>query len=679
MSLPEPVLRAVEAGLAVVPADNAKRPKVPWKRWTEERQTKEEAQKLGHGSLWSVITGEMYGFVVLDFDGPEGLETMISLGLSEHVRTAGGAHVYVTHPGHPVRSSAKKFPQYPGLDIKGERSLAFFTGRSKKGAYSPVLWPPEPVSLDPDLAAVLFPHPSQDPETPAAEPGTYAGPGHGTPEARRYLTRVCNEIIDSPPGASNSALNKAAYAIGGLVASGQLREDSALEALVLAAETRGAQDVYVVLRAALDSGLSKPWKFEPLTDEWVPAVAYRTFGGASVPDSVSFPIDALPDPLSEFVRQGSSAVSCPPDYLGAGVLPILGVGIGGLVDVAVTESWSESALLYVALIGQPGARKSPAMSLLMKPIWEAEGRLEEAVRAEAGDAWQEVEPPSIVIDDATIEALFGVLERNPRGLLLSADELTGWVSGMNQYKGGIGRDRQHWLSIWSRRPVKVSRVKSKSRSIRKPFVSVLGGIQPEPLEGLLHGKDDGLLPRLLMARGEFVTPQLRRGAMDPKVSRDYDELWNRLRDEGTLEATVPFTSAGYSSFETWVNEHYKSLHLVPAELAGAWAKMDGQAARICLILARVLGTDVTPDVVDRAIALVRYFMGQAGALLAAAASGSPWEKQQSGRLKSLARYLQEHPEASRAELLAFGPEWAMDAKTLDRLLETLEALGVWNG
>lgn len=676
----DPVKAASEAGLAVVPADMDKRPKVRWKHWYQGRQTDDEIQSLGHGSLWAVVTGDLYGFVVLDFDGAEGLATMVRLGLEPHVRTATGAHVYVEHPGHGAKSSAKAFSQYPGLDIKGDKALAFFTGRSKKGTYEPVSWPPVPVELDSALAAELFPHPQEQAQTNAASRGTYEGPGSGEPEAARYLKRACDDVRGAEQGASNSVLNKVAFAVGGLVASGQLNGEVAFDRLLDAARERGAGTPEVVIRSAMETGEAKPWKFDPDEDEWVPAIAVKMFRSPSVPEPVPFPIEALPDALGDLVTQGSLSVSCPPDYLGAGLLPVLGVAIGGEVSLQVTETWSESALVYVALVGPPGARKSPAIDLLMKPVWEAERSLEDAARAEAEEAdWKEVEPPQIVVDDSTIEALFGVLERNPRGVILQPDELIGWIAGMNQYKGGLGRDRQHWLSIWSRRPIKVSRVKAASRTIRKPYVSVLGGVQPEPLEDLMHGRDDGLLPRLLMAKGEFVTPKLRRGVVDPAVTSRYADLWNRLRDEGAIEQVVRFTEAGFDRFESWVNEHYKTLEKLPPELSGAWAKMDGQACRLCLILARVMDSDVTPEIVERAVALVRYFQGQAAGLLTGAESGSPWEKKQAGRLKALARYIQDNPGATRSELLSMGPEWALDTRTLDRMLETLTQIGLWNG
>lgn len=257
---PGPVQDAVAAGLSVVPSDMDKRPKVKWGRWSDSPQTEEDRTQLGHGSLWATVTGETYGFVVLDFDGPEGLETMSRLGLLPHVLTADGAHVYVKHPGHEVKSSAKAFPEYPGLDVKGERSLSYFAGRSKKGTYNAVSWPPEPVDLSAELTSALFPVPAE--RTHAAPTGTWDGLGAGTPSAVRYMESACNNVRNAEPGSSNSVLNKASYTLAGLVAAGHLDGDAAYSRLLAAAEDRGAGNATEVIRSGMETGREAPWSLD---------------------------------------------------------------------------------------------------------------------------------------------------------------------------------------------------------------------------------------------------------------------------------------------------------------------------------------------------------------------------------------------------------------------------------
>src|SRR5690606_33680929 len=104
------------------------------------------------------------------------------------------------------------------------------------------------------------------------------------------------------------------------------------------------------------------------------------------------------------------------------------------------------------------------------------------------------------------------------------------------------------------------------------------------------------------------------------------------------------------------------------------------AARISLILSMALGEhEVSGDAVDRAIAIVRYFQGQAAKLLTGATVSSAWDKQNQARMKQIVRFLDENPGATKADIMSMGPAWATNARTLDPLLDNLRELGVWRG
>ena len=48
-----------------------------------------------------------------------------------------------------------------------------------------------------------------------------------------------------------------------------------------------------------------------------------------------------------------------------------------------------------------------------------------------------------------MEVLPLILADNPRGLIMIRDELSAFILGMNQFKGGKGNDRANALKIWS--------------------------------------------------------------------------------------------------------------------------------------------------------------------------------------------------------------------------------------
>jgi hypothetical protein len=128
-------------------------------------------------------------------------------------------------------------------------------------------------------------------------------------------------------------------------------------------------------------------------------------------------------------------------------------------------------------------------------------------------------------------AVVPILKSNPRGLLLERDELVGWVKAMDQYRsGGKGADRQFWLSTWSNRPVSVDR-KSQEGPVRvlKPFVSVIGSIQPTVLSELTENREDGMLERFLVVYPEPINALWTEDDVSEAAEVGYRDLYHKLR------------------------------------------------------------------------------------------------------------------------------------------------------
>ena len=143
-------------GWSVIPVRVDKKPPLKWKIYQQECPTQAEIERWSqeyHPDGWAVITGEVSGIVVLDFDGDKGRETLRKLGLNPHVRTgSGGFHVYLQHPGSRVQtlnSTSKRElgERYPGLDIRADGGYTVFTGRNESGTYQ-WLREPKPDPLD---------------------------------------------------------------------------------------------------------------------------------------------------------------------------------------------------------------------------------------------------------------------------------------------------------------------------------------------------------------------------------------------------------------------------------------------------------------------------------------------------------------------------------------------------
>jgi putative DNA primase/helicase len=130
-------------------------PFFPWKQYQQVRPSLDDIRQWEQRyrpSAWAVITGNVSNIITLDFDGPQGCETIKRLGLKPHRSTpSGGYHVDFIHPGWPVstvnsRSKMELGERWSGLDIRGDGGYALCIGRIDKGEY---IWlrDPEPEDL----------------------------------------------------------------------------------------------------------------------------------------------------------------------------------------------------------------------------------------------------------------------------------------------------------------------------------------------------------------------------------------------------------------------------------------------------------------------------------------------------------------------------------------------------
>lgn len=85
--------------------------------------------------------------------------------------------------------------------------------------------------------------------------------------------------------------------------------------------------------------------------------------GKAVDMSVSirggdFPLGALPMKIQRIVREAHDCYCYPVDYLAGAMLVAVGLGIGNTHFARLKGKWEESAILFMALVGRPGACKS---------------------------------------------------------------------------------------------------------------------------------------------------------------------------------------------------------------------------------------------------------------------------------------------------------------------------------
>ncbi|HHY65687.1 MAG TPA: DUF3987 domain-containing protein [Alicyclobacillus sp.] len=350
-----------------------------------------------------------------------------------------------------------------------------------------------------------------------------------------------------------------------------------------------------------------------------------------------FPVEIYPEPVRRLVVEGTASLNCPADYFGLPMLSVASTLIGASAVIQPKEDRVEYARIWTLVVGHPGSAKTPAMGKVMAPLHAVQKRysdiyeLAKAQYEEDLANWNEdkknrrrPEPPvmdQIYTTDTTMEALMDLLARTPRGVMLYQEEAAGWVLGFNQYKGGRGSDKQQVLCLWDGTPIMINR-KGRQVYIERPFVSILGGIQPRTLIRMKEdmSEDDGFMHRFLIAFPDRVPKKRTKDVISEEAVRNWNavcQALSSLRMDGDRPSTVlQFDGDGFDAWQAWLDTHYTEQNDpdFPEHLLGPWSKLETYFVRLALVihLLRVMCEEVPPgsrvdaETVRRIVLLMEY-------------------------------------------------------------------------
>jgi hypothetical protein len=338
----------------------------------------------------------------------------------------------------------------------------------------------------------------------------------------------------------------------------------------------------------------------------------------------AFPLEALPPAAAEYAFRLSEN-GIPTEYVGPALLGCLAGAVGGRAKVEVNEgAWSERAALWIALVGESGTLKSPAVRAARAALDDLQRPRLEKWRQDL-DVWkalprgEQVRTPKpklsrLVVGDATIEALARTLADNSGGLILISDELASLVRGLDQYKPKGGNDRPHLLSMWSGEPMIIDRVSGDGDPIYvpEPTLSVLGGIQPAMLK-LLDG-DDGLPGRWLYSNfpdNHDTDPEILSGLA--KESSAWGGLVREIVTARHIQRTITLDGDGRERV-TVIRKRMRTLWRGETGHVRYWAAKGGSHfLRLALVLSearRPAGGNIDRSSLDAAEMLLDYFTAE---------------------------------------------------------------------
>lgn len=367
-----------------------------------------------------------------------------------------------------------------------------------------------------------------------------------------------------------------------------------------------------------------------------------------------FPTECLPVAVADFVNAGGKSMQIDPAFFALHALAALGGVVGNSREMWLKDDWQEPSVFWCCIVAESSSLKTPAWKKATAPLKAITSKLidenEAAERdhkqrvydfcqdlsekGEKGEAKrhpdfpEEINPRQLVVKDITTESLIEVLSHNPNGLILSMDELKGWLGSFGRYQSGkaASPDEAFWLSATGATEHMSNRRNKERRFVYVPrcSVSVCGTIQPDTLKGFATKSffETGFAARILFA----MPPEIVRDWQEDSIPREVYERYADLVDtvwflsRATFEAgqgepaPVHMNAAAKKRFVRF----YRDWQRLKAESSGYkkfnLGKLEGYCGRFALLLAvceaaekKLQKIEVGAAVMDSAIKLTKWF------------------------------------------------------------------------
>lgn len=381
----------------------------------------------------------------------------------------------------------------------------------------------------------------------------------------------------------------------------------------------------------------------------------------------TFPIDALPKIIKDYVVAVAETTQTPVDMAATASLAIMSLCMQGRYRIDGKADWNEPVNLYTLIIAEPSERKSAIISFMTRPVNEYElnynntnaGRFEASrmrksaleskkktietqyAKGKASETdltdiaekvanFKEEKPKKLYVDDITTEKLTSILSDSGGKTAIISTEggIFDVLAGM--YNKSVNIDV--FLKGYSGDTIRVDRIGRPSELIQKPALTILLSVQPSVLSQLISNstfEGKGLTTRFLYALPESLIGKRKfhTSPIPPEVSRLYDmKIKDVLNEEENLidNQIVRLSSEASTLFEAFHDENEKIMG-ENTEIKTWRGKLVGNVLRISALLARFNKDqfnpffDITPPLVvskeDMADAILigRYYIEHAKA------------------------------------------------------------------
>src|SRR5690606_13173089 len=171
----------------------------------------------------------------------------------------------------------------------------------------------------------------------------------------------------------------------------------------------------------------------------------------------------------------------------------------------------------------------------------------------------------------------------PRGILSYQDELTGWLSSMDAYKNGAGKDRAAWLEAFNGGPKAIDRIQRGSTFVENWSACVLGGIQPQVVNSYARNTNhDGMIQRFILVFAGDASMGLD-AQPDMEAITSYISTMEHLAELAASDRAVRLTEEAHKVREELSEKLHRATRNLPNKfLTAALGKWEGLFARLLL-------------------------------------------------------------------------------------------------
>ena len=349
------------------------------------------------------------------------------------------------------------------------------------------------------------------------------------------------------------------------------------------------------------------------------------------------PIDGMPKFIIEFITTCSDIYRTPRDYWAGSVLMATALGIGNKIEL-ITK-YQNVPILWMNLIGDVSSGKTEAQDFCIKPFERMDSLAAEQFKKEyllfeniesmrvkerKEQGVERMQKPvcfQYIVKDATPEALNVVHSVNQRGLLISRDELKGWIDDFGRYsKSG---EQSNMLSSYNRIRMVTNRKGGGIDSvldIPEPCILVFGGMQPDLIPTLAadHREENGFLARFCNVYPDRAEkPTYNKNVVPGALKKRWDDyiakLTRLIKDEITLSFEAEKLYSDWYSLNCKKSDNEESGYL-----KGVFGKLDIIALRLSIVVygmnlltGREYSKQINQDEMQTALNITEYFRATA--------------------------------------------------------------------